>query len=795
MSWDPHDLIGRTVSHYKVTEKLGEGGMGVVYKAEDIKLKRIVALKFLLPDAVGSPEHKARFLLEAQAAAALDHPNICTIYEIDEFEGQPFLVMAYIDGKSVKEKVRSGPLEPQEATEIAIAVARGLADAHEKGMVHRDIKSANILVTGKRQAKITDFGLALLAERTQITLVGTTLGTVSYMSPEQARGERVDPRADIWALGVVVYEMVTGELPFRGEREAAVVHAILYETPAAPGSLRAGLPEGFERLLSRALAKNLSERYSRIEEMLADLEALRRYVETTSTMTGSYGWGQQRQRRRRYLWAGVAALLVLGAGAGAWLWFGVWRQKAAARQPAFVSIAVLPLENLSRDPEQEYFTEGMTRALIAHLAKIRALRVVSRTSVLQYKGSKRPIREIARELTVDAVVEGSVLRAGDKVSITAQLIAASTEQVLWAESYERDARDVLALQSEVARAIAHEIRIKLTPQEDAGLSAAAATVNPQAYEAYLKGRHYWNRRTEEGLKKGMELFQRAIAEDPKYAPSYAGVADSWFLLAWSGAVAPREAMPKAKEAALEALKINDNLAEALNSLAGVRQLYEWDWKGAEEAFRRAIDLDPGYADAHHRYAMILLGPLGRMEEAAAEMRRAQDLDPLSLVIRTNFGRPLYYSRKFDEAIQHYRSTIELDPSFFRAYWELGRVYEQKGMCREALEAFEQAKALSQSSPLAVGALGHAFALCGKTQEAQRVARELASLSKGRYVSPFDTALIYAGLNDKPRAFEWLEKAYQERSVWMVYLKVDPRLDRLRSTPEFQQLLKKVGLEQ
>ncbi len=782
-------MIGRTIAHYKILEKLGEGGMGVVYKAEDTKLRRSVALKFLPRHALDSEEYRARFLLEAQAAAALDHPNICTVFGIDEVDGQLFIAMAYVDGESLKAKIKSGKLTLVEAVQLAIHAARGLAEAHEKGIVHRDVKSANILVTAKGQAKITDFGLALLLERTQITKVGATMGTVAYMSPEQARGERVDHRSDIWSLGVVLYEMATGQLPFRGDREPAVVHSILHSEPATTTSAGAKMTRDLDRILRRALAKSPADRYARVEEMLEELETLRLALDpgavTTTRTTGPLA----APSRRRYLYGGLAALAALLA-AGGYLWF---RQSPPPPAAALASIAVLPLENLSRDPEQEYFTDGMTRALIAQLAKIGALRVTSRTSVMQYQGSKRSLRDIAKELTVDAVLEGSVSRAGNKVRITVQLIGAATDQLLWAETYDRDLRDIFTLQSEVARAVAGEIRVKLTPQEQARLAGVPA-VNPRAYEAYLKGRHHWNKRTEEALRKGLEYFQQALFEDPRYAQAYAGVADSYFLLGWSGAMPPREAMPEAKKAAERALKIDDKLAEAHNSLAGVLQLYDWDWAAAEREFRRAIELDPASADARHRYAMNCLAPLGRLDEAAREMQRAQDLDALSLVIRTNVARPLYLAGRYDEAIQHYRGVIELEPNFFRAHWELGRAYEQKGRCGEAIAAYEQARTLSRGSPFVIGGLGHAYGRCGQTAAARKLAAELLELSKRRYVSPFDIALVHAGLDDTPAALDWLERAYQERSVWMVYLKIDPRLERLRAEPRYVALMKKVGLE-
>ncbi|MBF8295747.1 MAG: Adenylate cyclase [Bacteroidetes bacterium] len=778
-------MIGSTISHYRILEKLGEGGMGVVYKAHDTKLNRDVALKFLPPNLLVSEDDRHRFVHEAQASAALSHPNIATVFEIDESEAKTFIALEFIEGQSLAQKIKSGPLKVDDALSIVIQTCEGLQAAHEKGIVHRDIKSQNIMVTTKGQLKILDFGLAKLRGATVLTKAGTTIGTMGYMSPEQLRGEAVDHRTDIWAVGVVLYEMIAGRRPFQGDYEDAVAYQVINQQPEPLTAIRTGVPMELERIVKKAMQKERANRYQHVVEIVTDLRSLKEEIET-GLEKGAVTKTRLPVKKRLYAYLLLGVLVLIVTAVMILTQFPPTKEKIE-------SLAVLPLENIGQDPDQEYFADGVTEALITYLSKISALRVISRTSAMQYKGVKKPLPQIARELNVDALIEGSVLREGTQVRITVRLIQGSTDEHLWAESYQRELRGVLVLQSEMAQVIARQIGMRVSPEERARLTNARP-VNPKAQELYLKGRFYWNMRTQDGIRKGTEYFQQAIEEDPGYPLAYAGIADCYALLGSPGLVAlpPREAFPKATAAAMKALEGDSTLGEAHTSLAFVKLVYDWAWSDAQKGFHRAIELNPGYATAHHWFGLIYFVAMGQFDEALAEMKRAAELDPLSLVINTDVGRTLYFARQYDQAIEQLRKTLKMDPEFFRAHWNLGLVYEQKGMFEEAIAAFQRAKAFSSDNLLATGALGHAYAISGRRDEALKVIEELRKESRKKYVPAYQFAAIYAGLKDNDRAFAWLERAYEERSPTLTWLQVDPVLDSLRPDPRFTALLKKVG---
>jgi TolB-like protein/Tfp pilus assembly protein PilF/predicted Ser/Thr protein kinase len=787
-------MIGQTLGHYRIIERIGAGGMGVVYRALDQRLDRDVALKVLPSGALADEVARRRFRKEALALAKLNHPNIAGVYDFDSQDGMDFLVMEYLPGLTLAEQLATGGLQEKQIVSLGSQVTAALEEAHDQRVVHRDLKPGNIIVTPKGQVKVLDFGLATLLHpgddltATQtLTQTPAASGTLPYMAPEQMRGEQADVRTDIYAACAVLYEMATGQRVFPETHASRLVNAILTRPPTPPSTLNREISPGFDSIILKALDKDPERRYQSAKELRVDLERL-----TTPALSVA---PQRGNVLALSMWALAVGVVMLALLVG----FNVrgWRDRlfSHGRSRSVESLAVLPLANLSGDPTQDYFADGMTEALITDMSKISALRVISRTSVMHFKGTQRTLPEIARELNVDAVVEGSVLRSGDRVRITAQLIEGSTDRHLWANSYERDLRDVLALQSDVASAIAKEIQVKLTPGEQVRL-ANSAPVNPEAHEAYLKGLYYFNEGRDkqfstgapESFVKGIEYFEQAIKIDPNYALAYSGLARSYHWLAWLNRP---ELYAKSKEAAKQAVQIDDTVAEAHAALAYVMFIHDWDWKQSEAEFRRAIELNPSYGEAHHGYALHLQS-VGRVDEAIGEINKAIDLDPLTLQQKRNAAGIYTCAGRYDLAIEKLESALQLYPNSSSFQYDLGNVYIRKKMFADGLAVTQRAIKNSRDNPKESYPLAWAYAVMGNRSEATHILEQLKKPSK-EMPNMVAIASICAALGDKDQAFAWLEKAYYHHSDRLTYIKCVESVDSLDSDPRFQALLDRMGL--
>jgi TolB-like protein/tetratricopeptide (TPR) repeat protein len=794
-------VIGSIVGQYRILEKVGEGGMGVVYKAEDTTLKRIVALKFLPHHLTSNEAEQARFIQEAQAASALNHPNVCVIYGMGNEGGQQYIAMEFVEGTTLHAKNTGAPLALKDALGYAIQIGEALQEAHSSGIVHRDVKSENIMITAKNQVKVMDFGLAKLKGSLKLTRSSSTVGTLAYMAPEQIQGGEVDARSDIFSFGIVLFEMVTGHLPFRGEHDAAIMYSILNEEPLSLHQYRDDCPADLDRIIVRSLEKDPEDRYQHIDDMVSELRRLQKQSSrvihppevqaretvpaevrpATGTITGTPL--RPSPRRLRVILIAAAGVVIL---AGALFLF--FRES----KESITSMAVLPFVNTSGDANVEYLSDGFTEGLINSLSKLPGIKMMSSRSVFKFKGKDVDPQKAAQELHIDAVLTGRILKRGDELSISAELINAQDNSHIWGNQYNRKASDLIVVQAAISREISTQLKVAMTRDEEKRFTSLP-TQNVEAYQLFLKGRFSLNKRSAEGFDRAITYFRSAIDLDPSFALAYAGLAQTYVLQGSYFLIPQDKAFEYTRIAAQKALELDGTIGEAHSALASMAE-GKRDWATAEKEYQQCIELSPNFATGHQWYGEFL-GAMGRAEEGLAEMRKAEELDPLSPVVYLSQGGAYLQLRRHDEAIQQAKKSLEIDPHFARGFELLAIARMLSGAYSEAIQDAERAVVVSDSSVEYLAWLGAAYAMAGRKPEAENILNRVQQVSKQQFVSPTIYGVLYSALGEKDQAFLWLNRAFDSHDPALEYLKVDPTFDPLRGDPRFTELVKKMGFPQ